>query len=372
MAEQENHNLCVRGSNPFAAISLMSCLSEYHRESQRVTRHARIVANLHRRYISLVSDVKQKMEMLANLFTRTDELITITASYCARLTSDTRGAKESYALHKRAIEQIKRQHKQSRALLAAISEILHHIQENAHLFLSSAQTLASLAKNTEIKAHHARKEGRGLAIIAQECLALAHQASVPFAAFYQHVQKLEEIAEPITAELVRMITLSTRSEGLLSHAFQSLENLDHAVSSLRGITTRLEEHATISNRLKENVVEELALLDTHVSPSVRIIDDMTTGCDQLGALTQRLAGITVDARGPTRDHAPSAQEIQHEELRSLLREYIDLLERLTRQVEPPVVEDHTLFKGITMIGKRIDELDVSANALIRYKSTLER
>lgn len=372
LAEQENHNLCVRGSNPFAAISLMSCLNECHREVQHVTRHATIVANLHRRYMSFVSDVKQEMQMLANLFTRTDQLITVTVSHCTRLTSDTRGVKESYAIHKRAIEQIKGQLKQSRSLLATITDMLHDIQENAHLFLSSAQTLACLAKNTEIKAHHARKEGKGLAIIAQECLALAHQARVPFAAFYQHVQKLEDIAEPITAELVSMITLSTRSEGLLSHAFQSLENLDHAVSSLQRITTRLEKYVTLNSRLKAKVVEELALLDTYVSASVSIIDDVTTSCNQLGVLTQKLKGTAVDVPKATGDRTPSAQEIRNEELPSLLREYIDLLERLTRQAESPLSEDHPSFKSITKIGKRIDEVGGSANDLIGDKNELER
>jgi len=303
--------------------------------------------------------------------TRSDELITIIASYCERLMSDTHNVKKSYATHKQAIEHIKGQHKQSRELLTAITEVLHHIQDNAHFFLSSAQSLACLAKNTEIKAHHARKEGKGLAIIAQECLALAHQARVPFAEFYQHVQNLKEIAEPITSELVSVITLSRRSEGLLSHAFQSLENLDRAASSLQGITTRLGKHATLSNRLKESLAEELALLDTHVSSSAQVIDDAMTRCMHLGVLTQRLRGITVATAGEPGDRSSSAQKTPNDEYLSLLRECIDLHEKLARQADSPVFENRAFFKNIKVIDKRTDELGASANDLIKHRNALE-
>ena len=74
LAEQENHNLCVRGSNPFAAISLMSHVNEYYRETQCITRQVNRVKDLYNRYNTRVNNLTQHLQTFFTLFTRSDEL----------------------------------------------------------------------------------------------------------------------------------------------------------------------------------------------------------------------------------------------------------------------------------------------------------
>jgi chromosome segregation ATPase len=350
----------------------MSGLDKYLQDVQRVLRHASRVAAMYKRYNNLATDIQRQMQMLTNLIDRTNELITTITSYCERLTSDTHSVKQSYVTHKQAIEQIKNQHRRSRALLTSLSEILHQIQQDAHFFLSSAQTLSRLAKNTEVKAHHARKEGKGLAVIAQECLVLANEARIPFTTFYQHVQSLKEIAEPIAAELVSMISLSRSSEGLLSHAFSSLGNLDRSAAVLKEITVRLEKHAALGDFLRKSVAEQLVLLDAHVSPSTRRASDMMARCKQLGVLTQRLRGATTAVRVATNDRESNMPRMSHGEHVSLLDDWITLLDQLTGDTGSPLIDDRNLSTNSRKIDKRVNELSVSATDLIARKNDLER
>ena len=350
---------------------MTSVFNECYRNAQRVIGHATTVAALHTRYTNLASDIKRQMHMLTNLLTRTDELISTITKCCETLTSDTLSIKESYVAHQRAIAQIKEQQKQSRSLLTAITGILHHIQQNIQLFLSSAQTLASLAKNTEVKAYHARKEGAGLAIIAEQCLELAHGARVPFAEFSRHVHRLQGITEPITAELVNVITLSTHSGGLLSHAFQSLENLDHAVSTLQGISVRLDRQRTIGNQLKSKIAQQLIILDDYVSSSAQTINETMARCRQLRVLVQRLRRTPVAVSTAFND-APAARENPNGDYASPLRECVDLLDQLKNYIHVPLIEERTFTKTSEIISTRIDELRVSTNDLSEDTHQLER
>ncbi len=339
----------------------MSHVNEYYRETQCITRQLDRVKNLHSRYATRANNLTRLLQTFFKLFTRSDELVTIIADYCQRLTFDVQAVQAAYEKHRRAIEQINTRLLQSNVLLTAITEILHNIRDSARSFISSAQTLASLAKNTEIKAHHAQKEGTGLAIIAQECLHLAEQAQLPFENFHTHIQQLEEIAAPVIAEVKSILELSERSQTLLMHSFQSLDNLDDAIASLQRIAIRLEEHSSLSNQLRERIAQGIDTLKKQLCSSTDIIEDLSVRSEHLTALAQTLKNLSAPS---------SAHGVVNDQLTMSVRESIQALDAYPTYTEPPI-SDPGILKSVKIVSKRITELGSSMNDLMNYKSELD-
>ena len=98
MAEQENHNLCVGGSNPSAATRLMAQINEYFNKTAILGDHVNEVSRLLSKNNDNIQQLTLEMELLFALFSRGDELIKIIQDYSKILQQDivTLGAKAAH------------------------------------------------------------------------------------------------------------------------------------------------------------------------------------------------------------------------------------------------------------------------------------
>ena len=222
MAEQENHNLCVGGSNPSAATILMTQINEYLNKTAILRDHVNEVSQLLNKNNDNIQKLTREMEVLFASFSRGDELIKIIQDYSKSLQKDILILKDSYTQYEDTMEETNDRLVSLSEFLKSLISMLQQIQNNAGLFVKSAQSLANLSKNIEIRAHHAKKEGKGLAIIAKECLSLARLAQLPFQDFSTLLNNLEQIASPVIEELSKTIEFSSRARTLLKQSFESI------------------------------------------------------------------------------------------------------------------------------------------------------
>ncbi len=379
MAEQENHNLCVRGSNPFAATKIMDKINEYLRETSCLEEHVNIVSTALNKHSDNLNFLTGQLEVLFRHFSRGDELIKIIQGYSNNLQHDVDDLKEFYKLYENVIEELNNNFLNVSRLLESMTEMLHDIHTNAGLFVKSAQSLANLAKNTEIKAHHARMEGKGLAIIAKECLSLAKLAQRPFSNFGTLLQNLEKIAKPAITELNKIIELSSRSRELLTKSFESLKIIDETTISLQSIIRQVEENSVINSQLKTSITEGVAVLKSQLLTSLNTIDDISIRCAQINALSQILSTLNsiytstseLPSSGSDNIHPLELTKNYYldRQLEFFTRENVRIFNQFSVEKEPPLFPLH-VYENIQNITEQINKLNVSIEQITIHKEDL--
>jgi peptide/nickel transport system substrate-binding protein len=264
-------------------------------------------------------------------------------------------------------------------ILKSISQLLHDIQASANLFITSAQALATLAKNAEISAHHAQKEGKGLAIIARECLSLAQRAQLPFRGLSILLRNLQQAAQPIITELRTIIELSSRSQKLLKRSFGSLKTIDEITVSLKKIIARAEEHSALNRHLRADISQGMDVFTQQLLSSSTLLDDISIRCAQITSLGHTLDTLdaillSIDQYGVTENKKPIYHETRTErhikkQLKFSFNEYTKTLKQL------PMTQDLPLFRGflatnLARITKQVDALNLSCDELKAYEKDL--
>jgi peptide/nickel transport system substrate-binding protein len=380
LAEQENHNLCVGGSNPFAATKIMIQISNYLKEAKNLGEHVNKVSIQLNNNNAKLNELTQQLVALFNLFSRGDELIKITQDYSNNLQNDINNVKRTLANYEKGMGKITNRLLHTSELLKSMTDMLKDILTNAGLFVESAQSLAHLAKNTEIRAHHAKKEGKGLAIIAKECLGLAKLAQLPFRDFSTLLQNLEMLAKPVITELSRIIELSSRSRTLLSKSFESLKVIDETTISLQKIITQIEENNIISSQLKMATSAEMDVLKNQLLTSLSTIDDISMRCAQINSLSQILDTLDNILHTINHDATYNRHDIE-QQIKLSKKQYLDTqynfcltenitnFNRLSTGKEPPLFSNQ-VYNNILNIANQIDALNISVTKLAEHKDNL--
>ncbi len=379
MAEQENHNLCVRGSNPFAAIKTMARFSEYSKYTAELGEHVDKISRLLHKRSDNLDNLTEQLGLLFESFSRSGELIRIVQSYSENLREEIGSMRKSSMHYEQSIERSNTSLLHVSSTLKSISQLLKDIQTNANLFISSAQSLVTLAKNAEIAAHHAKNEGKGLAIIARECLSLAQRAQLPFRGLSILLRNLQQDAQPIITELSTIIELSLRSQKLIERSLESLRTIDEIAVSLKKIITRVEKHSEINSHLKTNISQGMDVFMRQLVSSSTLIDDISIRCAQINSLSHALDTLdaillfidkhTVTESDTAMYHESRTKNCVKEQLKFFVNEYIKTLERLPITQEPPLLAAF-LTANIPTITKQIDALNLSCDELMAYERNL--
>jgi len=356
----------------------MAEVEEYIKETVNLSRWVDKVSHMLNQSNMGLDNLTQKLQILFDLFSRGDELISIIQSYSENLKKNFFNLKKSFSSHERNIKEVDNELSNISTLLRSTNEMLQDIQMNAALFIQSAQSLAHLAKNTEIRAHQAKNEGKGLAIIAKESQALANLAQLPFRNLGILLQNFKEFAKPVVVELNRIIELSSRSSTLLAQFFDTLKTVNETMVSLHRIMTGIEKENIIYNDLKKNVSEGLRVLKNQLAYSLGTIDDISIRCTQINSLAQMLGTLndilisnsdTRDSSHATTQDPQGRKACVDRQFQFFLNENIDTFDKLSVAKEPPLFP-RQVFKNINNMVDRIGELDVSINELIGYNENL--
>ena len=107
MAEQENHNLCVGGSNPSAATRAMTQINEYLRKAVILGDNVNEVSQLLNKNNDNIQKLTRELEVLFAHFSRGDELIHIIHDYSKTLQQDILKLKDLYSIYETTMEDIR-------------------------------------------------------------------------------------------------------------------------------------------------------------------------------------------------------------------------------------------------------------------------
>ncbi|UCG90919.1 MAG: hypothetical protein JSV97_07460 [candidate division WOR-3 bacterium] len=360
---------------PSPLFRTMGYVEEYIEETQKLSKWVDGVSDVLNNNNIGLNNLTQKLQILFDLFSRGDELISIIQNYSKNLKNNIFDLRTSFVKRKKTIQEVDREFAYISECLRSLHDALNDIQSNAALFIQTAQSVANLAKNTEIRAHQARHEGKGLAIIAQESRTLANRAQAPFRNLGNLLQNFKELATPVIADLNRVIELSSRSSTLLARFFDTIKTVDEIMVSLQKIMAGIEEETIIYNDLKKNVSDGLRVLENQLAYSLNTIDDISIRCAQINSLAQLL--------GSLHDIITTTGEVSHADVQDreaeqvcLKRQYqfflkanITSFEKLSVAKEPPLFP-RRVFKNIHNMVSRIGELDTSMGELFIYNEKL--
>lgn len=313
-----------------------------------------------------LNELIQRLEELFQLFSRSDNLIKIIRDYSTSFRRDVMGFRQNLTGQEIHIQEMTERIRAVREKLLAIEELFGAIHNESVRFVSSAQSLAYLAKNAEIRAYQAKGEGRGLAIIAKEALALARLAQVPFRDLGGLLDNLKDIARPVARELEGTGEVSARSQDLLSKTIDSLQTIDETNSFLQKIITGIEQNTAVYHQLKDKVSGGMAILNEQLQNSFKTVDDLSIHSSEIHALAQVLHDLDAIRRDLVADPARSGLDQNY---RFWVQENLKTMDKLAAGKEPPLFPE-TVNKDITLIHKQVAELGVAMRELVKYGENL--
>jgi len=313
-----------------------------------------------------LNELIERLEQLFQLFSRSDNLIKIIRDYSTSFKRDVLGFRHNLTEQELRIQEMTERVSAVRTQLLTIEELFGVIQSESVRFVTSAQSLAYLAKNTEIRAYQAKGEGRGLAIIAKETLALARLAQVPFRNLGGLLDNLKDIARPVARELEGTSEVSARSYDLLSKTIDSLQTIDETNSFLQKIITGIEQNTAVYHQLKNKVSGGMTVLKDQLQNSFKTVDDLSIHSSEIHALAQVLSDLDAIRRELAADPARSGREQNY---RFWVQENLKIIGKLAAGKEPPLFPE-AVNKDITLIQKQIAELGVAMRELVRYGESL--
>ncbi|MGB3340842.1 MAG: ABC transporter substrate-binding protein [bacterium] len=351
----------------------MTQINEYLRKTVILGDNVNEVSQLLNKNNDNIQKLTRELEVLFAHFSRGNELIHIIHDYSKTLQKDILKLKDLYSIYETTIEDINDQLLSISELLKSLINMLQQIQNNADLFVKSAKSLANLAKNTEICAHHAKREGKGLAVIAKECLSLAKLAQLPFQNFSTLLNNLEQITRPVILELSKTIELSSRARGLLRQSFESLRTIDDTTASLQKIITQLEQNSIVNNQLKSSVSEGLDVLKKQLTTSLNTIDEISIHCTQINSLAQTLCTLS-DTMLSTKDQDPHLIETMNisyleKQYNFFLQENMRTIEKFSGRKKPPLFPSK-IYQSIGNMTEQIDVLYNSLDEIHEHKENL--
>jgi len=351
----------------------MTQINEYLRKTVILGDNVNEVSQLLNKNNDNIQNLTRELEVLFTHFSRGDELIKIIQDYSKALQHDIFKLKELYSKYEVMMEDINDQLMSISECLKALINMLQKIQNNADLFMKSAKSLVALAKNTEICAHHAKKEGKGLAIIAKECLSLARLAQLPFQNFSTLLNNLEQITKPVILELSKTIELSSRARGLLRKSFESLRTIDNTTSSLQKIIAQLEQNSIVNNQLKSDVSEGLGVLKTQLTTSLNTIDEISIHCTQINSLAQTLCTLSetilLAKDQDPRLRGPLNMSYLEAQYNFILHENMAKIQKFSGRKKPPLFPSK-VYNNISNMAEQIDVLYNSLGEIHDHKETL--
>lgn len=344
----------------------MALIDEYLKENINLSTKVADYSEFLNQNSDILNNLIQQLEFLFTLFCRSETLIKIIRDYSTNFKNEVCNFKKVFSQQEKTISEASSQLINISKVLKIMDERLIAIQTNANLFVGSTQALTHLAKNTEIRAYKAKQEGKGLAIIAKESLALANLAQLPYQDFYILLNNLKETAKPVITELDKVIEVSLHSAALLSRGFVSLKTIDETIESLQKIITVIEKHNFTYGELRKNVSNELNVLKEQLLISLNIIDDTSTRCTEINSLAQLLTTL--------HNILNSAQEPANKsyilrQFNYLLTENIRVLGKFPRGKKPPLFP-YKIYLNIGNITRQITELSLSIDELTNYTENL--
>jgi oligopeptide transport system substrate-binding protein len=348
--------------------------SQYLNATTHLSEHVNQISQLLNQNNTELDTLTRNFESLFGLFSRGDELLKIVQDYSHRLKQDIDHLKSLFKTYEKDIIGINEKLTQSGDSLRAMITLLQDIKVNAVAFVESAQLLANLAKNTEIRAHHAKDEGKGLAIIAQECLSLAQRAQLPFHDFSTLLENLQALATPTIKDLDKIITLSFTSRTLLSESLESLRTIDETTSSLQNLISYVEGNSRLTKKLKTDVKEGLDSLKHQLVRSMNTLDDMTVRCSQISALAlnaNTLNDIITTTEQPVKGNKMESTK-RHYLLRQLdynLEDNIRTFQYFSIGKSPPYFPEEVYSITVDM-KEHVTQLDSSLKDLKQSKECL--
>lgn len=338
-------------------INFEAFLKDSNRLSERVDSYSRGLNGQSEELNGLITRLESLFEMIA----RSDNLIKIVRDYSA-------GFKEDILTFKNDLIEQDQNVRFMTARLNAVSDqlgnmnvIFQEVLQDSDRFLVSAQNLAYLAKNTEIRAYQARADGRGLSVIARETLVLARKAQVPFRELSQRLGNLKETAQPVVQELEEVRKMSSRAENILMRTFESLQMVDENLSILQKIMNQVENNQAAYNQLQKTISGDIAVLNERLIETLQIIEDLLLRSSEIRSLAHILRNLSQSA------HLNFAQEMQ---LRFLTDKCQKILAGFPAGREAPLFSD-SIQKSIAEIVKRINELGGVLTEMARYDTNLD-
>ena len=365
MAEQENHNLCVGGSNPFAAIAIMKLIEEYLAGIEELDKSVDEVARILNHNNQELDSLTEKLGILFGLFTRGDELSSIIRTTSANLAQAINSKKSDFLFRENFLKMSGKRLTELSQLLKSLIDLLHQMRGKAGHFLKSAQALIYLAKNTEIKAYQSRNEGKGLAIIARQALSLACNGQIPLHKFGVLLEGLAGLTTPSLEEMKTVVAMSRSSVELLAKSITSLKTIDETITALRKIITRIEGDKEVFTHLRDNVQAGLEFLKNQLSYSRNAMDDLSIRSTQMRSSAyslRTLSELLVDSTHNSNIYVAN-------QFRYLLKENKRLVSKLSVGKKPPIFPAE-LSQNIVDINKQLTKLNDSIQFLGEFKEAL--
>ncbi len=340
-----------------AMIDFETFLKDSNLLTEKVDGYARVLTSQSEDLNGLIT----RLEGLFELIARSDNLVKIIHDYSAGFKRDIVMFKNDLTEQETIVRELTDRLNAVSERLKLIDTIFGDVLKDSGQFVASAQALVYLAKNAEIRAFKAKADGRGLAVIAKETLALARQTQEPFRDLSRLLDDLKEIAQPVIRELETVLEVSSRSQDLLARTFASLQLIDETNNVLQKIIAGVEENTAAYDQLQKTVSEGVAVLNDRLLTALQTVDDLSVRSSEIRSLAHIMRVLNRTTGSSVH------QELQ---LRFLMEKSQKILNTFTVGREPPLFPE-TVQKSIAEILQRIHNLGAVMGELTKYDEHLD-
>ncbi len=328
--------------------------------------------------IGKINSLNEHLGRFYELFRRGSESSRILQEYFQSLDRDITELKAAYHKYRDSLTQIKQFVNQANNLLRSLSISIDQIEAMSGLFIKSARLLGNLAKNTEIKAHEAQDEGKGLAVIAQEALKLARLAQHPLKDLSDRLGDLRSIAQPAIEELGPIVELARSAPELINNCITILATIDNSASTIKQMIGRTQRTNQMIARLGDVINEGISKMTAQLSANLSSIDNMSLRGSQIRKLSEELAhadqmiGLIDAASGGNaeeREYLACKKNFFAGDFAFIRQENMRLLASFQIDEEPPVLSPE-IHDNISNIAAQTGELKTIAAELVSSRQEL--
>lgn len=352
LAEQENHNLCVGGSTPSAAMQFMLSVKEYLKEAANFNKRIEVIADFLNNASLRLNELVKLLEKIFDALRRGNNLVGFLKNYAEAFKNQLVSLGEELNRIKDHLVLYQRQLRAVESIIKQIRHTTQIVEENAHSFVALARTVSYLAENIEVKAYQARQEGRGLGVISRETYSVA----LTFQNLFQELDKFLEVIkkhiEPFLSEVGQILQEAETSVGEVVSLMSSLEALSESLAALQRFINSTERGSSILFQLEKKINERLVWIQKQFNGALRMVDEISIRGSEVGSLSQILYELNNIINRPS-CFQPGVEEVGH--FTYLLQENINLLRRI-KPAQQPVLLSSEVRAELIMIINQVREL----------------
>ncbi|MCX7995583.1 MAG: ABC transporter substrate-binding protein, partial [candidate division WOR-3 bacterium] len=368
----------------------MASIKEYLKETANFNKRIELITEFLSNSSFVLNELIKKLEYLFDSLRRGNNLLNFLKNYAEtfksqliKLGEELDEIKEEIVFYQNRLSEIDENISQIRATA-------DNIESNVHSFIKLARMITYLAENIEVKAHQAKNEGRGLAVIARETHKIASSSQVLFRGFDELLEVIRRNVEPFSSDIQQTLIEASTSVKEVTDIPSSLRTLSDSVELLQKFINSTERSSELFLQLEEKIKEKVEIIRKQFVEAQSTVDEISTRGSEIAGLSRILYELHNIANLL---YKSTGTDYQINQFKHIVSENIKILDKIRVGIRPvllsaelageiehiigqvkelyeQVITSQNEIEKLDMIMKRVSTLRLDLNQIFSHRNLI--